>query len=652
MPRIHPRIAGRRFRGGSGKRLHGALSLGLGAALALLCGSGASAQTAPVSAGIPTQGVPDEFASPDDKQGIQTELVFGRNVKGPYLLSWKGIRTGSEQVLRDSALLHRDEDYTLDTATGTLTFVQPLTTAQIARITYRYDTPDAAPNKSLMLSPIQMDLWQSGLNKLSYKLQAVTAGAQPPSLVNALQFSGGMKLLPTSTLTSGMFFDVGNGDILSHSGLKLAEKTSLKFADFGLAFTRAGALFQQQDASGLKAGNEIMEATGALRPARGLSVALVARQTTELPNNAKGAVTDEYGQTATYAIPKGGTIQAGRSETIVTPAEGQGVDRVSDTVHVDRALSKTTQATVSYDAQSAVPTGADKTGATYSQKTVFGLNVKPNALVTLNGSFQNGLDNTGGQDALKLKMEMLPVAKMRDLKLTTRWEDQFVQSGAQRLREALVQAPTFRLFQTKLSGGIRQTETYDRERLVGLLDATAKAFKAVDATASLRLRDGTLKDGTPDTDAVNTFNLKLAMAVWKWLKLTGSFSHNPEDSDGTIRRSLAHAVGMETAFGIWQIKGQYQYENQYQALREQCGLDLTLGIKLSPYDMLTTQYKSLFTRDTALTGTETYLLSFTHKLNTFFDLTLSGEMDMPETNGNPLWDQTDVKANAKLNVRF
>jgi len=57
---------------------------------------------------------------------VVTDVFVGRNTVGPYVLSWRGFDTGSEQVTRSGQLLQANIDYKLDPATGVLTFTAPL----------------------------------------------------------------------------------------------------------------------------------------------------------------------------------------------------------------------------------------------------------------------------------------------------------------------------------------------------------------------------------------------------------------------------------------------------------------------------------------------------------------------------------------------
>ncbi|HZO87447.1 MAG TPA: hypothetical protein VFB38_03845 [Chthonomonadaceae bacterium] len=593
----------------------------------------------------------------------QTDVIFGRNVKGPYLLTWKGIRADSERVVRDGVPLHRDSDYTLDPASGSLSFAEPLRADQIVRVTYRKDTPDAAPNPSAVILPLQWDLWQRGQNRLSLGMvyrSDPNAKATDPTAQTALQFVGGTHLSSTSELTSGLFLDLHGGDWLGRSGLRLAERTRLKRAEFGLTFSRAGALFAQGGATGLKAGNEIWEATGKFDPLKGLTLTTALRQMTELPAPGKaagtpqqGTTTREFSQALDLALPKnGGTLQAARTETAITSPDGKGVLRTQDTLKLERTLVANTQATVSYEALNTAPTGDSKDGGSYEQKTSVGVTSRPSDRISLTGTFQNNLGTSGPQDTLGLRIETTPLARLRDLRIKAGVEDKFQPDGAWRTREALVELPTLPLASAKISGGVQQTSAPGKERFVGLVDASLRPFRYLDVSGGLRLRDGMLAAEAPDPDAVNTYNLKFALAPWKRFRLTGSMARNPENSDGTLRKVDSRALGLETELGILQLSGKVGYEEEYLEARKLNTLEVGLGFRLTPWDTLTTGYLTRAAFDKSLSGSESYLLNFTHRLGPTFDLSLGGQFTLYDTDGVIQPDKTDIKAEAKLSIRF
>src|SRR5579872_5252576 len=90
------------------------LAVGLGIALATC----AAAQQPSTTAANGAQQTPP-FTFGDGTQGI-SDVFLGRNVTGPYLLSWRGIESGSEVVTLGAQRLTRDTDYHLDTTAGVL----------------------------------------------------------------------------------------------------------------------------------------------------------------------------------------------------------------------------------------------------------------------------------------------------------------------------------------------------------------------------------------------------------------------------------------------------------------------------------------------------------------------------------------------------
>jgi hypothetical protein len=597
---------------------------------------------------------------------VQTDVVFGRSLKGPYLLSWKGIRPGSEAVLRNGLTQFRERDYTLDAANGTLTFVTPLRAEEIARVSYRTDTPTAAPNNTVLV-PQQFDLWQSGRNRLSIRMISPPDTTDPgaakgdsATALAALQLVTGTRLLKTSELTSGLYLNLNGGSLLERGGLRLAEHTRLRSADLTVSYSRAGAQFSQGDAAGLKAGKEVMEATGTVNLNRMAVVGATLRQTTDLPDTPqaaegssppKGAITREAGATFALTLPKdGGKVEAGRTVTQTLAADGSAVESTKDSVKVEKTLSKGTVATIGYDATASSPLGQAAGGAR-DQTTSVEVRTHPVDQVQLSGTFLNGLGASGAQDTVGIKMEATPLARLRQLKLTTNWEDRFQADGVRRLREALMELPTLGFGRTQFSGGVRQTNAPGQDRLVGLVDAKSRPLRYVEVSGGVRLRNGTAADA-PDPDAVNTYNVKMALAPSGRLHLTGSVTRNPESGDGTIRKVQAHTVGLETEVGSLSLRGQYGVETAYLADQQQNTMEFALALRLTPWDTLTTGFQGTSALAGSLTATSAYLLTFTHRLGQVFDLSLSGSMTQRDGNGAADPNGAELKAEASLGLRF
>src|SRR5438874_11801844 len=78
-----------------------------------------------------------ESAEPPTTGQRVTDLFMGRNVVGPYVLSWRGVESGTEMVSEGGRLLKRGADYNIDVGAGILTFVKPPKNGQMIRADYR-----------------------------------------------------------------------------------------------------------------------------------------------------------------------------------------------------------------------------------------------------------------------------------------------------------------------------------------------------------------------------------------------------------------------------------------------------------------------------------------------------------------------------------
>jgi hypothetical protein len=603
----------------------------------------------------------------DNHSSNQCDVIFGRNDKGPYSLTWKGILPGSESVLRDGEPLHREADYTIDNAAGTLSLTVPLRPNQILRVTYNVNTVDVAQNKKNVSVPLRWDLWQLGKNHLT--LQSVYDPNTPvnnngiPALFSTLQFGGGMRLLPFSNLSTSLMVDLRGGDWLGRSGMRFGEHTHLRFADLALSYARAGALYALEDTSGFTKGREIMEALGALTPFSGLHIGATLRQTTELPDTGKpgqssgGSTTRELGGSLALTFPKNrGKVEAARSQVVTTDPKGEGILRQTDTVKVERTLLKSTQVGVTYEALAADSiksvSSDSKDQGTYAQKTTVDLKSRPNEQVTLAATFRNALGGADSGDTEKLHLEIVPIAHWKRLKLTTNWEDRFQDSGATRSREALIELPPLPIGKTQLSGGVRQFSAPGKELLVGLIDARSQPLRYVDIAGTARLRDGYLNSNTPDTDQVNTYRIKMSLTPLKQLQLTGLLVHNPESDDGMVKRTLSRAFGLESEWGFIKFHGQVGVDEEYLKARLSNTMELGMDVRLTKSDTISTAFQGTSVLDKDKMGTSIYRLGYTRKLATGVDLTLSGIMTRYSLNGADNPDKQELKGEARVGLKF
>jgi hypothetical protein len=647
---------------------------------------GGSAQTTPLPSAGSQPGTLQAFGSGnatpllsryDPLASTQTDVLFGRNTAGPYQLSWKNAHVGTESVMRNDLVLHAGVDYTIDLTAGVINFTIPLSSAEVARVTYLCDTLGATPIASAQVVPLQWDIWQSGQNQLRfstlYRLNTASsstnAAAPPPSptAYTALQFTGGSRLWTGTSATTGLFLDLQNNDWMRRGGWQVGTQTTQANNQLGLTYTRAGSLFAQTDASKIAAGRELLQATDKITPWHGVVIDFFARQTTLLtaaPNSSPdqpgadvdGTVTREAGGTVAVALPQGAKVSAGRTLTDSTPTQGDGTLTVKDNVSVASPIQKGTQVTVALDTQTNIPktdgVAPDPTPTTYSQTTTIGIKSTPNKQVTVTGSFQNTLNGANPQDSNKLTVEAMPIPTLAKLKLTASEEDVYQKDGVIRNRSALLNLPPLTRSQLTLSGGVQQNSAPGHELNVGLINATAHPLRYLEFGGGARLRDGNLGANMPDPNAVNTYTASLAVTYLKKFKITGDVTRNPEATDGTVQRLDRQSLGLQADLGLIALRGQYGYENDYVNSRLNNTTDLSLDLRLSRYDTLTTGFKLQSLFDQSLSGQTSYQLGFTHHMGSLFDLTLSGMVTTYDQDVRVDPDRTELKAQAKLGLHF
>jgi hypothetical protein len=141
-------------------------------------------------------------------------------------------------------------------------------------------------------------------------------------------------------------------------------------------------------------------------------------------------VTNEQGASLALALANQGKLEAGRTETRLKPPDGEGSVKVQDTVKVDGAVNKNTQATVGFDSVTTRPEGGETNTGTYTQTSSLDFRNRPNDLYLFTGGYRNIVGTEGVQDVAALRMDATPFAKLRKLKVRAGFEERYAADGA------------------------------------------------------------------------------------------------------------------------------------------------------------------------------------------------------------------------------
>ena len=243
----------------------------------------------------------------------------------------------------------------------------------------------------------------------------------------------------------------------------------------------------------------------------------------------------------------------------------------------------------------------------------------------------------------------LELAALRRAKIIATLNDHFDPSGARRSQEARLELPRLKAGQTQLSGGVQTVDDPTGRRMVGLLTANSRPLRALDVTGDARLRDGVLSDDKPDPAILNTYALKMKYAPSKRLHLTGDMTLNPEQ-DGAAKRGQRNAIGLESDWGLFLLRGQVGVDDDYTLARSTDASDLGLDLRLSRRDTLTTGFHAANLFDRSTIGANTYTLGFKRRVGSAFDLSLNGSLTQPTNTTDTA--KPEIKTEARLGLHF
>lgn len=584
--------------------------------------------------------------------GRKRDMIFGRDVRGPYRLSWKKIRPYSEQVRVGGQLMARELDYAVDEDAGVLQFAFPVSAKSFIEVVYGVDVAGAEPNQSVASSPVIWKLLQNERSNLSFLVRPGASGGDATQANAYLQYTQGYKLSKSSQLSAGVFLDMHGGDWLNRGGVKIADATAGKNYAAGFSYRRAGALFTQGDLTGLTAGRETLEFEGTLNLSKGLKFASNYRYATELlapeKGGGAGAITRETANSVTQALPQNGSVSTGRSETTTSAPDGSSTTTISDTAKASGNLSKRFQANIGFESQTTLVKGSDD--KQYSQTSSVGFLSKLLSDFTISGDYRNQISSAGVADVAAFKMEGTPLKNWKGLGLRFGLENQSRPTGSTLKQNVAIDISPAKF--ATISGGLRYSAAPAGEKIVGVLGGSVRSGTFLELSGTTLWREA-VNGTTIDPSFTDGYQVNLALKPHKNVNLIGSLGRNPDGSDMFSMRSLqARKAGLEANFGFLTFKGLLGTEDEYVAKRLSNTADLSVAMRLTPWDTLNLGALDKRAQDGGLSASRTYLLSYSRNLSSLWRLTFKGSATYYEREGSLLYDKTEYRGEAQLGIRF
>ena len=200
---------------------------------------------------------------------------------------------------------------------------------------------------------------------------------------------------------------------------------------------------------------------------------------------------------------------------------------------------------------------------------------------------------------------------------------------------------------TTLAGAYRETVTNGT-----VVAKTQEVSAATKPGSFIQLSGGFKNRETVGQEDMNSVNAAIQVDTGTLLKVTGSYTTNPEDKKGVVQRVNAQSVGMKTDFGKLKVKGAYTLKDEYLLAKRGQQTDIGLDYRLSPGSLLTTTYSIDQREDTSLLQTHVYAIGYTQNVGSRLNLYLTGRMTTYEKDRAVLDDQTNYEAEARLGMKF
>lgn len=639
--------------------------------------------------------VPAALSGGDSSQLSYTDVFMGRNTRGPYLLSWKGIRVRSERVVVDGRTFRRDEEYTIDYTAGTLVFTQPLRNGSMAQVSYEIDAKTAQRNPKTLQMPLEMELLNAARGKLALTGAYSAPLDKPGKETTLLGLTG--ELLPSgSTQVSATFLTDVNarGRLEEKSGLRLQATSKSDLAEWTLSYLTAGrefsgaqawkvkpdtdALstslklllsqrvnlslgFQQSDTGGARVAgtsaslaynlsegvravvsylnqeNPLATATttsAAVNLQRGALTAGVERRTQQQQSLLQGrseVTTDRL--TAQVSLTPGTQAQA-----LVEQQRLEGVQGASE--RSTASLGVTTSPVQGVQLRTGIR--YDEIGEKQQTELSLGLEAKPSSAYRLLGNYvqrQGELGDRATATSLRMVSTPRPMVQLETGALLETTGEQ-----ASLKQDVLLALQPWQGI--RLETGVQGMYTGDHEGYIRTLRAQLAPNRTwrVDATHRLRLTDS----GAPP----ETWGVALSVTPSQSLSLTGSYTRNPEDNKGNIQQQEQAELKLQARMSALTLQGSMGVKRDLLSNTNITLADVALVYRFSPLMEMLTGYRLNRQQTTSELTAHTYRLGYRYALSDIFNISLEGTLTTYERDRIFQPNQTEYEARLKLGVRF
>lgn len=614
-----------------------------------------------------------------------SDLVWGRNIKGPYTLSRRLLVPGSETVYLNGARAFRPVDYQIDYNAGTITFAYPLPTGQAARVDFSFDPKNSALNTTALKAPLSLDLAQLQLGSMvrgTLQFNGIWKMPEQQGQEAVLQAIGmGMDTqLGGSTRVNSLFAFTPvsaragrSQNDLDASSMKVSAETKLSGLQAKANFMRTGRAFAAAKEYNLKQGAQAFDLSTAYQFNKYLA-AKSSMQRSEVLAEGGGttAATTTVAHEVTANVTPSSRLTVGHNARQTETANQPDKNTITDRIQLDQRLGNTASAQLRHEV---VTNESD--GVAQSQETT---GVKLDARITggTRVTAERVEARTENQDPAISTQVGLSAGGPAGLRLEGQYA-QHERPGAAPEETRIARVEAAPLAGVKIGGGVTQLQVGANEQiqkhallelkplsglhLIGRLntqedgsgrefgivrsvDARLKPLNALEISGNYKEREQNHQDG-PQTYGVN-----VVLAPAQFLQLKGSLVRNPEEG-GAVRAEERRSLGLRSDLGALSLTGGYSQRlsvSTAEALAQE--LEVGLSIQVSKYDRLFSSFRLAEQAQSTGLQSEQYRFGYTRWMGNTFGLSLEGEYLRFLEHDQVLTGRNEARATAGLNARF
>ncbi|MGI6296656.1 MAG: hypothetical protein ACOX3G_11270 [Armatimonadota bacterium] len=638
-----------------------------------------------------------------DAIGSVTDVIVGRNTKGPYSLSWTNFSADDISVVINGRTLKKGSDYNIDIAKGIVSFNSVLVNDAIVRVSYR-----TLPGKSQKATtgssiPVTINLrsGQSG----NLKMMGLYAQSDPknPNAGKSVIGFGGDRAWKTGKMDSMMLLshDDNNSDVSSmweRAAMKFGGDTNVGKLKLTGSYLHSGQSFAGGKEYGTDVGKDLMSFAAAFAASPKVQAAASFKSSEDTAGKNKGVKTVTNEQSVAYNPIDSTKLSLVHSTNEITSADGKRDNVESSGIHMTSTAFKRTTLRSSMTQRVSDSAGAENLFSA-------GVTTKPSDQVDLDINYANLENNAVGQQSstdvkvsakpskqlavqagysgvdstvkgaatktsvavqatprpnLQIKGSMTDSADgasqqyQRDLSLTStpfefaKLTAMYSQKGVNDLDDVVKGAelhltPSKR---AKLMAGYRYSENGPTTLTVQDYSAETKPWDFLRFVGNYRRRD------LNTSYIADSGSLSMELTPSRLFALTGSYQANPEDKDGKIQQYYNTSVGLKTRIGSVGLETSFSQKDQYAMDLLSDERSLGMAMPVFGHGKLTTGCKLTRSMGVSSLGSRTYQLGYSHSIGSDFSLALNSYYTQYLQNKMVQPEKTEVSTELSLGAKF